>query len=249
MKTIAVIPARYDSTRFYGKPLADICSRPMVWWVYNQLKKSKRLDMVYVATDSQRVADACNQYGMQYVLTSSDIKTSTERVYEAALKIPGDLYVCVNGDEPLIRPEVVEKVIPQSLDGFFAANLMTKIHSPAEAVDSTNIKVAFNNNMEAVFMSRSPIPYPKASLDFDYYKHLGVLCYTMEALRFFAATPKGRCEAAEDINELRFIENSKKLKMVMAENAGTLSVDTPKDLEYVKAVIAEKIERGELDAH
>jgi len=97
----------------------------------------------------------------------------------------------------------------------------------------------------ALFMSRSPIPHPKASVEYDYYKHLGVLAYSPEALRFFAQTPKGEVEKIEDINELRFIEHGKKLKMIPVE-AHTLSVDTPKDLEFVRGVIQKKLERGEI---
>ena len=245
MDIIAVIPARYNSTRFEGKPLADICGKPMVWWVYTRLKMLKEIDEVYVACDSPIIQKTCFDLGLKCVMTSPLIKTSTERVYQVARKIRARLYVCVNGDEPLIDPGVVKKVIPASADGFFASNLMTKIKSPAQVVDNTNIKVAASPDGYALFMSRSPIPYPKATLDFDYYKHLGVLCYSISALRFFAKTPKGAIETAEDINELRFIEHAKKLRMIEVE-ADTLSVDTPKDLEYVRKIIAEKIKRGEL---
>lgn len=108
--------------------------------------------------------------------------------------LPADIYLCINGDEPLIDPNIVEQVIPNRKEGFFAANLMTKIHSPVEVVDETNIKVVTDEADNALFLSRSPIPHPKASVHFDYYKHLGVLAYSMEALRFFAETPKGALE-------------------------------------------------------
>lgn len=245
MRVVAFIPARYDSSRFRGKPLADICQRPMIWWVYHQVKKTKKIHEVYVAADSEEVFQTCKKYQIPCLMTSREHTTSTERIYEAAKRIPADVYICVNGDEPLIDPDTVEKIIPEKEEDFFAANLMTQMRDPAEVVDSTNIKVVTDEWGNALFLSRSPIPYPKATLSFSYYKHLGVLAYSIEALHFFAQTQKGRAELAEDINELRFLEHGKKLKMILVQ-ADTLSVDTPKDLEYVRKVIEEKLQRGEL---
>lgn len=245
MKIVAVIPARYGSSRMKGKPLADLCGKPMIWWVYHQVKQSEKIDAVYVATDHRQIASVCDSCGIPCIMTSPNHCTSTERIYEVTQHVSADIYLCVNGDEPLIEPSVIEHVIPESLDSFFAANLITKIHSPVEAIDNTNIKVVTTEDGTALFMSRSPIPHPKSSILFDYYKHLGVLSYSLEALRFFAETPKGKLEQIEDINELRFIEHGKKLKMIPVESH-TLSVDTPKDLEYVKKIIGQKLERGEI---
>lgn len=245
MHTVAIIPARYNSSRFKGKPLADICSRPMIWWVYTQVKKSDKIDEVYVATDNEKIKEICDQYNISCIMTSQKHKTSTERIYEASKEIKADVYICINGDEPLIDPKIIEQIIPDNINSFFASNLMAKIHSPVQAVDDTNIKVVTDDQDNALFMSRSPIPHPKSSIDFDYYKHLGVLAYSMEALQFFANTPKGKIEEIEDINELRFIEHGKKLKMIPVD-AHTLSVDTPKDLDYVRGIIKSKLESGEL---
>ncbi|MBC8544958.1 3-deoxy-manno-octulosonate cytidylyltransferase [Bianquea renquensis] len=245
MRIAAIIPARYDSSRLKGKPLADLCGRPMIWWVYSQVKKSNRIHEVVVATDSEEIRQVCQQYGLACVMTSRTHRTSTERIYEAAQKIPADVYLCVNGDEPLIEPGLVEQVIPGEGEAFFAANLMAKIHNPVEVVDDTNIKVVTDEEGNALFMTRSPIPHPKASTQFCYYKHLGVLAYSMEALRFFSETGRGKVERIEDINELRFIEHGKKLRMIPVE-AQTLSVDTPRDLDFVRNIIQEKLERGEV---
>jgi 3-deoxy-manno-octulosonate cytidylyltransferase (CMP-KDO synthetase) len=236
MKIIAVIPARYASTRFPGKPLADLCGKPMIWWVYNQVKKVSRIDEVYVATDDERIADVCNNYGFSVIMTSANHNTSTERVNEVAEKVDADIYICINGDEPLISPKVIEAIIPESADNFYAANLMTAINESSEVIDNTNIKVVTDSCGFALFMSRSPIPYPKASLKYKYYKHLGVLAYTKEALDFVANTPKGFNERIEDINELRFIENQKQLYMVEVD-ASSISVDTPKDLIEVREIM------------
>jgi len=247
MRIIAIIPARYSSSRFPGKPLVDICGKPMIWWVYNQVKKVKSIDEVIVATDDTRIEEVCNAEGLSCIMTAKEHKTSTERLYEVAQKRPADLYICINGDEPLIDPNTIMKIIPKQKpkNTFYVSNLMTKIKNPVEAIDNTNIKVVTDCDGNALFMSRSPIPHPKSSLEYSFYKHVGVLIYDIEALKFFAETPKGKNELVEDINELRFIENGKKLKMVPV-SCNTLSVDTPKDLERVRAVIQEKLDSGEL---
>ena len=244
MRTAAIIPARYHSTRFKGKPLADICGRPMVWWVYQQVKKCMAIDEVLVATDNEEIMETCRLYDINCMMTSKNHRTSTERLYEVSRKILADIYVCVNGDEPLIEPEIIEQIVPKDEETFFAANLMSVIQKPSEVVDETNIKVVTDTDGFAPFFSRSPIPHPKSSIRFEYYKHLGVLAYSRQALEFFATTPKGEIEKIEDINELRFVEHGKKLKMIPVR-ASSLSVDTPKDLDYVRAVIKERLQKGE----
>lgn len=247
MKVVAIIPARYNSTRFQGKPLADICGKPMIWWVYNQVLKSTKINEVWVATDDERIADVCKQYDMKYVMTSENCPTCTTRIYEASTKIDADLYMHVNGDEPLIDPALLESIIPDENynKDFYVSNLMTKMSKPSEVVDFTNIKIVVDSNNNCLFMSRSPIPYPKGALDFDYYKHVGVMIYTKSALEFYANTPRGKMERVEDVDYIRFLENDKKLKMVEVD-AHTLSVDTPKDLEVVKKLVQEKINSGEI---
>ena len=245
MKIIGMIPARGGSTRYNNKPLADICGRPMVYWVWKHSKEVSCFEEVYVATDSEEIRAVAESFGAKVLMTSSDCETATERLYEVSKMVEADLYVMVNGDEPLIDPDLVDRVVPDSLEGFFAANLMAPIHSPVEAVDETNIKVVADQGGNALFFSRSPIPHPKASVEYQFYKHLGVLCYTREALEFFDQTPRGPLESIEDINELRFIEHGRKLKMIPVE-AKTLSVDTPKDLEYVRGVLRQKVDRGEI---
>ena len=242
MKIVAIIPARYGSSRFPGKPLADICGRPMIWWVYNRVKESTRIDDVYVATDDERIEKVCNEYGMNVVMTDGDIGTSTERLYAVALKVESDLYICINGDEPLIDYKTVESIIPSEYNGkgVFVRNLMTRIRTAAEVVDFTNIKVVTDKNNNALLFSRSPIPYPKGSLDYEYYKHVGILIYNYKALEFFATTKKGELESIEDVNEIRFLENGIDIEMVKVE-ADTLSVDTVKDLDKVRVVMEERL--------
>jgi 3-deoxy-manno-octulosonate cytidylyltransferase (CMP-KDO synthetase) len=242
MKIVAVVPARYKSSRFPGKPLADLHGKPMVWWVYNSIANSKKVDATYVATDDERIAQACKDLGMNCVMTSPDHVTVTDRVYEFATKVDADLYLHINGDEPLLRQETVEKIIPASYDPSetYIANLTCKIPSPVEAIDSTNIKIAIGADGRALYMSRSPIPYPKGSLDFDYWKHVGVIICNRKALDFYKNTPRGYHESVEDNDWLRFIENNINFRMVKIEETDFLSVDNPKDLVKVREMLTER---------
>lgn len=241
-RIVGIIPARYGSSRFEGKPLALIEGRPMVEWVARRAARCPGMTEVIVAVDDPRVAAVCETAGIRHMMTSTGHGTSTERLNEVAGAVPADLYIAINGDEPLIDPDLIAKVIPESwpADEPFAANLTCRMTSPAEVVDPSNIKVVWGPDGRAIFFSRSPIPYPKASLNFDYYKHIGVLAYNRAGLDFFARTPKGPIETVEDINELRFIEHGAFLQMIVVEPGLGLSVDTPKDLDRVRQLVREK---------
>ncbi len=248
MKVIAIIPARYRSTRFEGKPLADICGKPMIWWVYRQLSLAKGIEEVYVATDDTRISDVCEANGMNYIMTSDQHPTHLDRLAEVAQKLEADFYININGDEPLMMPEYVEKLIPtEDIDpkSFYFANAMTKIKKPVEVNDVSRIKITTDHQGCAMYLSRTPIPYPKASSDFDYMKFVGIQCFSRSALLFCGETPRGRIEGIEDIDEYRFLENDKKMKMVEIP-AETLSVDTKTDLIVVRNVIQRRINDGEI---
>jgi 3-deoxy-manno-octulosonate cytidylyltransferase (CMP-KDO synthetase) len=246
MKVIGIIPARYKSTRFEGKPLADICGKPMIWWVYQQVKKVKGLEDVFVAIDDERIFEICNQYGINYLMTSDKHPTHLDRLAEVAEKIEADFYINVNGDEPLLMPEYVELLL-SSVDAnpgdFYFANAMTKIRKPVEVFDVSRIKIVTDNFGNAMYLARSPIPYPKASSDFDYMKFVGIQCFSRSALLFCGKTHRGKIERIEDIDEYRFLENGKKIKFVEVP-AETLSVDTKADLLIVNAIIKKRIEDG-----
>ena len=248
LKCIGVIPSRYGSTRFPAKPLSDICGKPMVWYVYQQAKKAKKLDDVVVATDDQRIADVCIKYGMNYIMTSDKHKTPNDRVYEVSTKIDADIYVCINGDEPLIEPQVIEKALPDENDTddleYFYSNIITTIINPVEVVDPTNIKAVANAKGDAMWASRSPIPYPKGNMQFQYKKIVGIAAFSKKALQFYVDTPRSQVEYTEELDLYRFLENGKKVKLKEIE-CHTLSVDTPKDLEKVREVIKKKLECGE----
>ncbi|PFH85607.1 3-deoxy-manno-octulosonate cytidylyltransferase [Bacillus sp. AFS088145] len=243
MKIIGIIPARYNSSRFPGKPLADICGKPMIWWVHERLKGLEGLNEVYVATDDIRIKEVCESYGIKTIMTSENHKTHLDRLYEVSTIVDADFYINVNGDEPLIETEAISRILPNGVDSksLYVSNLMTELKNPLEAVDFSKIKIATDVFGYGLYLARSPIPYPKGTYDFYYKKFVGVQCFTKSALEFCYSAPRGPLEAAEDIDEFRFIENGQKIKFVEA-NVTTLSVDTPKDLDKVRDIIKSRLE-------
>lgn len=242
MKIIGVIPARYASTRFPGKPLADICGKPMIWWVFQSLKAVNGINEVYVATDSQMVVDVCECEGIPTIMTSDSCPTHLERLYEVSTKIDADFYINVNGDEPLIESSAIEAIIPIGIDpgDSYFANGMMILRDPIDAYDSSKIKIATDMFGYGLYMARSPIPFPKGRSDFHLKKFVGIQCFTKKALQFVADTRRGYLESIEDIDEFRFLENGHKIKFIMTE-ATTLSVDTQKDLDKVRLIMQEKL--------
>lgn len=247
MNVIAVIPARYQSTRMPGKPLADICGKPMIWWVYNQVKKVKELNEIYIATDDQRIVDVCETLRMNYVLTANNHPNHITRVYEVSEKIDADYYICVNGDEPLVDPESIKKIIPDYVkqDSYFGG-AMRVLTDPAQTIDFANIKIVTNNQNRAIYMSRTPIPYPKGTLNIQYNKYVGIECFNKKSLNFFIQHTMGKLEEAEDIDHLRFIENGMPMFFSYVDTE-SISVDTQKDLDYIRKVINEKIQNGYIE--
>ncbi len=251
MKIIGVIPARYKSSRFPGKPLADICGKPMIWWVYQQCKKVDDFDAVYVATDDQKIFDTCTELGVEVVMTSDTHPTGTDRIGEVAKKIPADLIVNIQGDEPLLEPSTIKAAIEPFYDNsdLQISNLMTKIKDPVDAVNFTVPKVITNKDGIGIYLTRATAPYPKGSLDYSYYKQVCVYGFKPDALQFYCdygiKYGKAKVEAVEDIEILRFIENGYKVQYIEVDSE-TVAVDTPNDLEKVRAIVSAKIESGEI---
>ncbi|MBR1854636.1 MAG: 3-deoxy-manno-octulosonate cytidylyltransferase [Lachnospiraceae bacterium] len=234
MKIIGVIPARFKSSRFPGKPLADICGKPMVQRVYEEAKKVEYFDRVIVATESNIIVDRCTELGIDVMLTSDDHPTGTDRVAEVAQKVDADLYVIIMGDEPLIRAEderrLVESISEKQAD---AVMLTERFRDPVDVANMTTIKLAINDDGYLIFMSRACIPYPKESLGYPIYKNVGCYALKKDALDFFLKTKPGNIERAEGIELLRLLENHKKVLTVKIESE-SMAVDTQKDLERVR---------------
>jgi 3-deoxy-manno-octulosonate cytidylyltransferase (CMP-KDO synthetase) len=237
MRIACVIPARGGSTRFPNKPLADICGKPMVQWVWEHCSEVTLFERILVATDSDEIASSVKKFGGEFILTPK-CETATERLYQVSCSVEADIYVMVNGDEPMILGKDIVKCIPDELpsDGFYVSNLMTKFKDPVQVVDPTNLKVVTNKNGECLFISRSPIPFPKGSMDFEYNKFVGVAAYSKKALDFYHNTEKGEIEIIEENDSFRFIENGIKCIYINAD-CSSISVDTPKDLDAVSKVL------------
>lgn len=237
MKILGVIPARYASSRMPGKPLMDIEGRPMLWWVYQEAKKLIAISDIVVATDDERIYQSCESLDMNVIMTSASHDTPTSRLCEVSRKIDADLYLMIMGDEPLVDVRCFSLIIPvREISGYYVAALTNALTNPTEVIDYSNQKVVTNAERNALLISRSPIPYPKGTLDFVYEKVTGVQLFSKAALSFFAVTPKSLLEKAEENDLMRFIENGVSVQMILSPYK-TVSVDTPKDLEYVREKI------------
>ena len=247
MKIIAVIPARYKSSRFEGKPLAEICGKLMIERVYLQAKKVKEFDDVYVATDDDSIYNACIERNINCVMTSSSHPTGTDRIGEVAKMIPADLYVNIQGDEPLIEPETIRKAIIPFLENpdtdIQVTNLMTEIHDPVDLINFTVPKVIASADGRGIYLTRSAAPFPKGNIDAHYYKQVCVYGFTPDALDFYCTYGKehgkAKIESIEDIEILRFIENGVRVQYYEVDSQ-TIAVDTPNDLERVRAYVKEQ---------
>lgn len=250
MKFLGIIPARYASTRFPGKPLADIGGKMMIQRVYEQVKTC--LDDVWVATDDERIATAVRGFGGQVVMTSDQHRSGTDRCLEAAQRIQGDFDVIINiqGDEPFIQPTQIE-----ALKNCFLQDSTTKLatlvkpftaNDGLETLNNPNSpKVVLNLKGEAMYFSRSVIPYlrgvePEQWLEQrTFYKHIGIYAYTAETLAEIAALPQTPMELTESLEQLRWLENGYKIKTAVTD-IENLAVDTPEDLERIKQYLNEK---------
>lgn len=249
MKTIVgVIPARYSSSRLPGKPLVDICGKPMIWWVYQQVKQVGEFRDIYIATDDKRIKDVCEQYGMSVLMTRKDTPNHIHRIWEVAEIIKADYYVSINGDEPLINPDNVRqaiRTIPDEILGEpYFGSVYRELTDPAETMDLANVKIVLGVNNQCLYQSRYPIPSTKGSMDFKYRKAIGIECFNKMALDFFVNTKMGTMEKIEDIDHLRFLENGIPIYYTQIDSE-SLSVDTKKDLEKVRNIISEKLKNKE----
>ena len=240
MKIVGIIPSRFESSRFPGKPLADISGHPMVWWVYNRACKASCLDEVYVATDDDRIKEKCEEYNIPCVITSKDHINGSERLSEVAGHIEADVYVTIQGDEPLLEPAVIEKVVEVILgdNEVQCATLKTPFRNPVDVINSTTPKIVCDLNDNALLFTRSAVPYPKDALDYIIYKPIGVYAFRRDVLLKYKDLEMGPLEKAESIELLRLLEHGYRIKVAEVES-DTIAVDTPKDLERVRRMMQE----------
>jgi len=241
MNILGIVPARYASTRFPGKPLVDIAGKSMIQRVYEQSKKSVHLAEVIVATDDERIYKHVHDFGGSAIITSPDHQSGTDRCAEVALKHP-QYYVIVNiqGDEPFIDPEQISKLaFCFNNAGTQIATLVKKIQTNEELFNVNSPKVVISKLSEAVYFSRSPLPHirgqePENWLQhFSYFKHIGIYGYRADVLQQITKLPVSSLEKAEGLEQLRWIENGYHIKVAETESE-TFAVDTPEDLEKLK---------------
>lgn len=240
MKFIGIIPARYASTRFPGKPLADMAGKPMIERVYERVKDV--LDKVCVATDDARIFSAVEAFGGNVVMTSEKHQSGTDRVYEAFVKVGTgyDVVVNIQGDEPFIHPEQIETLKACFEDERTEIATLVKPFSPDGDFETTlfnpnSPKVVVNKRGEAMYFSRSIIPYMRGK-DYrewlpshTYYKHIGLYAYRADTLKEITALPRSPLEIAESLEQLRWLENGYRIKVGITRQE-TIGIDTPEDL-------------------
>jgi len=238
MKILGIIPARYASTRFPGKPLVDIAGKSMIQRVYEQAKKCSQLSEVIVATDDDRIFEHVNSFGGKAEMTSSTHQSGTDRCAEVAEKHPEyDVIINIQGDEPYIDPGQISKLISCFDDpGTQIATLIKKVSNEQELHNTNSPKVIVNKNAEAIYFSRSPLPHIRGQepqnwfQHFTYFKHIGIYGYRVDILKQITKLPVSTLEKAESLEQLRWIENGYKIKVAETE-IETIAIDTPGDLE------------------
>ena len=238
MRLVAIIPARFSSTRFPGKPLATLLGRPLIQWVYEQAQRVKELDALWVATDDERIKECVENFGGQALLTRADHPSGSDRLAEAAAKLglaPEDIVVNIQGDQPVF-PTGLINLLAARLRLDCSAVMVTpakRLTDPQAAADPNVVKVVFDQRGRALYFSRSPLPYWRDGEKSYFFKHIGIYAYRMEFLQNFVTLPPGRWEAAEKLEQLRALEYGFPIHVV--ETVGdTLEVDTPEDLRRVE---------------
>ena len=234
---IGIIPARYGSTRFPGKPLALILGKPMVQMVYERSKRAKYLERVLVATDDDRIMNACAGLGIPARLTSASIGSGTERVAKVARELGASLVVNIQGDEPVVDPATIDALVESLQDeSVMMASLMTRAKDPAIFNDKNRVKVVVDKDGFALYFSRAPIPYRAQK---GFFQHIGIYGYRTEFLFRFCSLPPSGLEKAENLEQLRALENGYRIKMIEIPSS-TLSVDSPRDIIEVEKYLSGK---------
>ncbi len=242
MKTVAVIPSRYASTRFQGKPLADIAGKPMIQHVYEAADRAARVDTVVVATDDERIAAAVARFGGRSVMTSGVLRSGTDRVAAAAEQMAlemDDIVVNVQGDQPLMNPLCLDTLVePLVVDpNIGMTTLAYCITDPQEYTNPKDVKVVMDLNGDALYFSRSPLPCSRdGNTSFDSYKHLGFYAYTRRFLEWFRNLPTGHLEEIEKLEQLRVLEHGRPIRVVITP-FDSPEVDLPEDILRIEKLL------------
>lgn len=240
MKVLCVIPARYASTRLPGKPLRDIQGKPMICRVYERAARAKRTAGVIVATDDERIREAVEAHGGRAMMTAKDHPTGTDRLAEVARAYPDmDLIINVQGDEPLIDPDLIDELVA-AFDGeeeLQMATVMTEMKEAEERENPNNVKVVTDLRGYALYFSRSLIPYPRKAGAAPACKHIGIYAYRRDFLLRYAKMEPTPLEKSESLEQLRALENGYRIKVIRTERS-FIGVDTEEDLRLVNEIYA-----------
>lgn len=233
-KILAIIPSRFQSSRFPGKPLALINNKPMVQWVYERVSSIKEIADVYVATDDKRIFDAVTSFKGKAIMTG-ECSCGTDRVYQACQMIDADIVLNIQGDEPMIKTEMIRDLISAFNDPTVNMATLKKEITAKEDILNPNIaKIITDANNDAIYFSRCSIPYNRDNRDdVKYYKHIGVYGYTKEFLKKFVTLPPSNLEKAEQLEQLRAIENGYKIRVVETQFQ-SIGVDIPEHIFIVE---------------
>jgi 3-deoxy-manno-octulosonate cytidylyltransferase (CMP-KDO synthetase) len=241
-KVVCIIPARYESSRFPGKPLADLCGKPMIQHVYERASKAKVLPYVAVATDDEKIFQTVKKFGGNAIMTSVTHRSGTDRIAEAVKSLElsaNTIVVNIQGDQPLFVPAQVDEVIaPLIADpAIVMSTLIYKIILNEEITHPHAVKVTFDKDYFALYFSRATIPYVRSGkMKADYYKHHGIYAYRRDFLDIFTKLPEGKLEKLEALEQLRALEYGYKIKVVIT-SYDSVEVDNKQELEKVRQII------------
>lgn len=243
MKVVAVIPARLASTRLPRKMLREIAGVPLLSWVYEGVRRCSALDEVVVATDSEEILRFCEKQGFKVRMTSSAHRSGTERVHEVSTALTADVYLNVQGDEPLTRPEHIESLIAVMCDPHVEVGTLKTAAASVDVNNPSAVKVVTDNSSRALYFSRATIPHGRDGVHPPYYKHLGFYGYRKAALDNFVRWPESLLERSERLEQLRFLENG--VPIYVAETPfDTVGVDTEDDLRRVEEILLKQSEKS-----
>ncbi|KAL9236409.1 hypothetical protein vseg_011085 [Gypsophila vaccaria] len=244
-RVVGIIPARFSSTRFQGKPLVDILGKPMIQRTWERAKLASMLDQVVVATDDNKIAECCRGFGADVIMTSESCQNGAERCSEAVQKLDKkyDIVVNIQGDEPLIEPEIIDgivKALQRSPDAVFSTAVTSL--KPEDAFDPNRVKCVVDNLGYAIYFSRGLIPFNKSgkvNSNFPYLLHLGIQSYDAEFLKIYPNLPPTPLQLEEDLEQLKVLENGYKMRVIKVEHEAH-GVDVPEDVEKIERYMRDR---------
>ncbi|MDD3050507.1 MAG: 3-deoxy-manno-octulosonate cytidylyltransferase [Candidatus Cloacimonetes bacterium] len=238
MSSAAIIPARYASVRFPGKPLAHLCGKPIIQHVYERVLHTRLFDAVIIATDDDRISECCKKFGAETVMTSSKHKSGSDRVAEVCRRTEHEIIINVQGDEPFISEEPLRKMMDLlQKEDISIVSLMHRIGDEHDIQNPNFVKVISDRNGDAIYFSRAAIPYNRDKIaGVKYWKHIGVYGFKRASLLSFVELPESKLEMIEKLEQLRLLENGYNIRMIETNYTG-IGIDTPEDLLKAETLI------------